>query len=111
MWGKLALVSLVGFAFHILAETVLIRKSFSGQHFDPEFFRSWRQCKIQRNQILTNVIMFAPIGVLTGHLWKWRGLLFAAGLSIVIELLQLITVRGLCEFDDVFHNMIGAAIG
>lgn len=29
----------------------------------------------------------------------------------MIEVLQLITRRGLCEFDDVIHNMIGAAIG
>ena len=28
-----------------------------------------------------------------------------------IEILQLITARGLCEFDDVIHNMIGALIG
>lgn len=111
MWGKLALGSLVGYAFLILAETVLIRKPFSGQHFNPELFWSWRQWKIQRNQILTNVIMFAPIGVLTGHLWKWKGLWVAAGLSIAIELLQLITARGLCEFDDIIHNMIGAVIG
>lgn len=111
MWGKLALGSLVGYAFLILAKTVLIRKPFSGQHFNPEFFWSWRQWKIQRNQILTNVIMFAPIGVLTVHLWKWKGLWVAAGLSIAIELLQFITARGLCEFDDVFHNVIGAVIG
>ena len=55
--------------------------------------------------------MFAPVGVLTGHLWKWKGLWGAAGLSITIELLQLITARGLCEFDDVIHNIIGAVIG
>ena len=55
--------------------------------------------------------MFAPIGVLTGHLWKWKGLWVAAGLSAAIEILQLITARGLCEFDDVIHNMVGAAIG
>ena len=102
---------MIGYAFLILAETVLIRKPFSGQHFNPELFWSWRQFSVQRNQILTNVIMFAPVGVLTGHLWKWKGLSVAAGLSIAIELLQLITARGLCEFDDVFHNMIGAVIG
>lgn len=28
-----------------------------------------------------------------------------------IEFLQLVTSRGLCEFDDVIHNMIGAVIG
>ena len=35
----------------------------------------------------------------------------AAGFSIAIELLQLLTARGLMEFDDVLHNMIGALIG
>ena len=102
---------LIGYVFLILAETVLIRKPFVGEHINLELLWSWRQWKIQRNQILTNVIMFAPVGVLTGHLWKWKGLWVAAGLSIAIEFLQLITARGLCEFDDIFHNMIGAVIG
>ena len=55
--------------------------------------------------------MFIPIGVLAGWLCKWKGLLVAAGFSIAIELLQLVTTRGLMEFDDVLHNMIGAVIG
>ena len=64
-----------------------------------------------QNEILANVVMFIPIGVLAGFLWKWKGLWFAAGLSVVIEVFQLASQRGLCEFDDVFHNMIGAVIG
>ena len=28
-----------------------------------------------------------------------------------IEILQLVSRRGLCEIDDVVHNMIGAVIG
>ena len=111
VWKKPSLGLLLGYAFLILAETVLIRKPFVGEHIKLELFWSWRVWNVQRGQIIANVIMFAPIGVLTGHLWKWRGLWFAAGLSITIELLQLITARGLCEFDDVFHNMIGAVIG
>ena len=66
---------------------------------------------MQKEQILTNVVVFVPVGMLVGWIWRWRGLWFAAGLSIAIELLQLVTSRGLCEFDDVFHNMIGAVIG
>ena len=111
LWKKLSLGLLIGYAFLILAETVLIRKPFSGQHFNPELFWSWRAWKVQQSQILTNVIMFAPVGVLVGWIWRWRGLWIAAGLSVGIEILQLVTSRGLCEFDDVFHNMIGAAIG
>ncbi len=102
---------MAGYVFLILAEAVLIRKPFEGLHFQPKLFWSWRQFSVQRNQILTNIIMFVPVGVVTGWLWKWKGLWFAVGLSIVIELLQLITARGLCEFDDVFHNMIGAVMG
>ena len=35
----------------------------------------------------------------------------ASLISLSIELLQLITSRGLFEFDDVFHNSLGAVIG
>ena len=55
--------------------------------------------------------MLVPVGVLVGKLWKWKGLIVAAGLSVVVEVLQLVTSRGLCEIDDVIHNMVGAAIG
>ncbi len=102
---------LIGYAFLILAETVFIRMPFSGQHFNPELFWSWRAWEKQHEQILANVIMFIPVGVLAGRVWRWKGLWFAAGLSVVIEVLQLITARGLCEFDDVFHNCLGAAVG
>ena len=102
---------IVGYAFLVLAETVLIRKPFQGEHIKLEFFWSWRQFSVQRNQILTNILMFIPVGVLAGTLWKWKGLWVAAGLSVGIEFLQLVTSRGLCEFDDVIHNMIGAVIG
>ena len=111
VWGKLALGLFLGYAFLILAETVLIRKPFVGEHIKLELFWSWRQWKVQQSQILTNVIMFVPVGVLAGRIWRWKGLWVAARLSIVIELLQLITARGLCEFDDVIHNMVGAVIG
>ena len=76
-----------------------------------ELFWSWKQWNVQKEQILTNVAMFIPIGALAGWLWKWKGLLVAAGLSLLVEVLQLITSRGLLEFDDVFHKMIGAVLG
>ena len=102
---------LIGYTFLILAETVLIRKPFVGEHIKFELFWSWRVWAVQRSQIIANVSMFVPVGVLVGWIWSWKGLWFAAGLSVGIEILQLITARGLCEFDDVFHNMIGAVIG
>lgn len=61
--------------------------------------------------MIANVIMFIPVGVIAGWLWRWKGLWIAAGLSLLIEILQLITSRGLMEFDDVMHNCLGAAVG
>ena len=102
---------LAGYAFFLLAETVLMRRPFTGEHLRLEVLWSWREWKDQKEQILTNVLMFLPVGVLAGKLWRWKGLWIGLGLSIAIELLQLITARGLMEFDDVIHNMIGAVIG
>lgn len=102
---------LVGYAFLVLVETLLIRKPFVGSHFQPELFWSWRVWETQKQQILANVNMFIPIGMLAGWIWKWKGLWFAVGLSVVIEALQLVTSRGLCEIDDVVHNCLGAVIG
>ena len=35
----------------------------------------------------------------------------AAGVSFVIEVVQLVFKLGLFEFDDIFHNTLGAVIG
>ncbi len=102
---------MTGYAFLVLAETVLIRKPFVGEHLKLEVLWSWREWSVQRSQILTNVVMFIPVGVLTGRIWRWRGLLAAAGLSVLIEVLQMVSRRGLMEFDDVIHNCLGAVVG
>ena len=102
---------LIGYFFFILAITVLIRVPRRNAQYKLELFWSWKQWNVQKEQILTNVAMFIPIGALAGWLWKWKGLWFAVGLSLLVEVLQLITSRGLLEFDDVLHNMIGAVVG
>ena len=111
IWKKPVLGLLAEYLFLVLAETVLIRKPFTGEHLKLELFWSWRVWSVQRNQILTNVIMFIPAGLICGWLWKWKGLWVAIGLSLLIEVLQLVSGRGLCELDDVIHNCIGAFTG
>ena len=38
-------------------------------------------------------------------------LVYSCTLSLCVELLQLVLKRGLCEFDDVFHNVLGSMVG
>lgn len=102
---------LIGYVLIILGETFLFRKPFEGQHFQSQLFWSYEVWDVQKVQIIANVLLFVPLGFLVGSLWKWRGVIVGAGFSIVIELFQLISQRGLFEFDDILHNTLGTFIG
>ena len=108
---KVAIGLLVGYVLVILGETVLLRTPTTRLHFQPQLFWSYKVWDIQKEQIIANVLAYTPLGLLAGRLWKWRGILAGIGLSISSEILQLITNRGLCEFDDAFNNTLGTIIG
>ena len=64
---------------------------------------------------ILNMILFVPVGFLLGcgfmgMTWK-RALLIGSGLSVSIELLQLLSLKGYYEVDDVLHNTLGCLIG
>ena len=63
-----------------------------------------------------NLLMFIPVGYLVPVLWNrvnslWKVLLFGFCLSLGVELLQLATLRGMFDLDDLMNNTIGAAVG
>ena len=64
---------------------------------------------------ILNIVLFIPVGFLLGCAFRqmtWRrALAVGAGMSASIEVLQLIFKRGLCETDDVIHNVVGCMIG
>lgn len=67
-------------------------------------------------QIIYNVLVFVPWGILIPAVFAAKRrfrfvVLSAASVSLLIEVLQLVFKLGLFEFDDVFHNTLGAVIG
>ena len=105
--GKWRTGLLAGYLFLILAVTVLDRTP--GPKMTYELIPFWSYgVKSLRMEILLNIILFIPVGLLSPR-WKTVGL--AAGYSMLIELAQLVSFRGLFEFDDVIHNALGTAIG
>lgn len=65
-----------------------------------------------RWEILNNILLFIPLGTILSKLYfRKRFLLFTLCLSILIELIQLITGTGLCEIDDLISNTIGGVFG
>ena len=65
-------------------------------------------------EVLLNIALFVPIGFLLGGMMPkgfLKVLLTGFLLSILIELLQLASGRGLCETNDVIHNTVGCIMG
>ena len=66
-------------------------------------------------QIYMNILLFIPFGFFLPAIFRkfkfCKVLLFAIAVSSVIEVTQYFQCLGLCEFDDVFHNTLGAVIG
>ena len=64
---------------------------------------------------ILNVLLFVPIGFLAGcglERMTFKKVLFlGGGLSVFIELLQIIFKKGFCETYDVIHNVLGCIIG
>lgn len=63
-----------------------------------------------------NVIMFIPLGFLLPKVFPKlsslpRILLLTSGIITAVEILQLFTLVGCCDIDDLILNVIGAAIG
>lgn len=112
-------IALVGFIWYTLNSTVFGRETYSEYKFKELPFWSYvaiyngKTVLIKEN--LLNVALFVPIGYLLFFLMSkrswWKASLFGFGLSVCIEIMQLIGKRGTCEFDDVFHNTIGCLIG
>ena len=104
------IAALAAYVFFIFAVTILSRSARGGNHFAPRPFWSWSEPQL-RQQILMNIVGFIPLGIIGASLWKWKIIPVAAGISLLVEIIQLVTKTGLFETDDVIHNTLGAVIG
>ena len=120
-WGKVVLwLAFAGYVMIVLYAT-LMRMSGMRIQYNLHLFKAWREAWNNYSikniaNVLLNVAMFVPFGFLLPLLWKpckkWyvaipSGFVF----SLLIELIQLLTRRGVCDVDDLFCNTLGAVIG
>ena len=66
--------------------------------------------------IIGNIGLFIPTGIIMPILYRrlysfWKVLLAGAGLSLVIEIIQLLLPGSVTDIDDLILNTAGAAIG
>lgn len=116
----IALITLCLYIFFLVCHTIIFREPRREMQFEVVPFWSYidiiKDCKIVfLFENILNIILFIPVGFLLGSIIgkkRWKKLLIlGASISILIEITQLITHRGLCEFDDVFHNTLGCCFG
>lgn len=63
-----------------------------------------------------NIIMFVPLGALLPAIWPslrkfWKCWLCSAGCILIVEVVQLFTLLGSCDIDDLILNLVGVSIG
>lgn len=63
-----------------------------------------------------NIALFIPYGIFLPYLFKrlrkcWKVMLLGVITIVCVELLQIITLRGSCDIDDLILNTIGIFIG
>lgn len=103
----------------LFTSTILLRtvSESRGHNFIPlwsyEAIMNGRSELVAEN--ILNTIVFLPVGMLLAlaipkWIW-WRAIGIGFLISFSIEVIQLATKRGFCEFDDVIHNTLGCVIG
>lgn len=99
---------------------------FSREHFDmanivpfktillylPKIFDS----PIAFYNILANVLMFMPMGLLLPALFKninklWKCILVVFLIVFIVEIIQFLTFRGSFDVDDIILNVCGSIVG
>ena len=110
------IIILLLYVLFILYETLFNRVSGGEKKINLIPFWSyayWNKPEY-RWQIYMNIFLFIPFGYILAWVLNrefWKTLLLGIFLSIAIEVSQYHYALGLCEFDDIFHNTIGTAIG
>ncbi|MCR5573866.1 MAG: VanZ family protein [Bacteroidaceae bacterium] len=109
------LTMLGGYLFFVLCTTLIFRESSDTMRY---FFLPFGSYDVLNYniiaQLILNVLLFVPIGFLLGTFngISWMQVIkIGCLLSVMIEILQLLTRRGVFNIDDVIHNIIGCAIG
>jgi glycopeptide antibiotics resistance protein len=110
---------LIEYIFLIFCSTVIFRYVGETRYYDFHPFWSYKAIQEGREDLLAenimNVVAFVPVGLLLGIAFKqmtwWKALLIGCSISITIESLQFIFMRGFSELDDVMHNTLGCIVG
>lgn len=115
-----AALVLYAFLFVVFATTVFSRPDYGFYDYELELFWSWRNVIEKQNRLLAieiflNMLILIPAGFLfpfaVPRARFVHTFFFGLFCSGMIEVLQFVLQRGLFEWDDILHNVLGVCAG
>lgn len=100
----------------VMGITIFNRLPYQDARYNFEVFWSYREAmagsrKLMR-EIILNYCMLVPLGAMAPLYIRKRWVIAGGFLfSVMIELVQILTRRGLFEFDDIIGNTLGVIFG
>lgn len=105
----------------VLGATLVHRMSTEYSSINMHLFSSYKEAwnnfsSGSWRNIILNILMFVPLGILLPLTFKsckkyWLTYLMGIFFTLFIEIIQLISGRGIFELDDIFNNALGCIIG
>ena len=117
-WRYILAFLLVEYVILIYSSTVFFRETQIKRSFNYIPFWSYERSDLYVENIM-NIIFFIPIGFILGtiirikasHRYWIIAVLLGSCLSLGIEMLQLLFMKGFSETDDIIHNTTGCILG
>ena len=93
---------------------ILSRRDYYLEKYGSEWY-AYQGLHALRN-LAGNMLLFLPLGAFLPGLDPaqrrlWRCALTALGILLAVEILQLFSLRGACDVDDVLLNLAGVLLG
>lgn len=113
-------VLLIEYLFVVVCSTIIFRRVIKAPHIEFTPFWTYKAAYthvvgVSYWDIILNMALFVPLGLLLSLIFPrveiWKVIVIAIACSMCIEVSQFIWMRGVCQFDDIMHNSIGAAFG
>lgn len=120
-WKKIILSFVLLGWFAVTVYATLLRGVPGFRQWNFHFLMAWREAWNQFSlqawlNVLLNIALFVPLGIVLPLLArvfrKWYLMLAAGfGMTLLIEIAQLVTARGIFDIDDLVTNTVGTMLG
>lgn len=102
--------------------TILDRESMAERHiqlipFSDIIYALQNKSRLTLDLCILNIFMFIPGGVVFGYILTYKKaplfkiILFGAFLTLLVEISQYVSARGVFDINDIIYNLFGYLIG